>query len=135
MADSLHVLADRVLSRFSEIRLAYLFGSEARAQARKTSDVDVAILPDGPLSLERYGRIRDALATALDRRVDRIDLSVAPPLLIRKVISEGQVLVCRDQRERARFEARSMARFLDTRRLRDIQHEYLRRLAEARRAG
>ena len=135
MADSVRVQADRVLSRFGEIRLAYLFGSEARDEARGTSDVDVAVLADRPLSLDRYGQIRDALVAALNRRVDLIDLATAPPLLLRKVIGGGRVLVCRDESQRLRFETRAVARFLDTRRLRDIQHAYLRKLVEARRAG
>ena len=135
MAESVRVQAGRVLKRFGEIRLAYLFGSEARDEARTTSDVDVAVLADRRLSLHRYGQICDALAAALGRRVDLIDLAAAPPLLLRKVIGGGRVLVCQDESKRLRFETRAIARFLDTRRLREIQHGYLRKLVEARRAS
>lgn len=135
MAEAIPEQARRVLSRFGEIRLAYLFGSEARHEARSASDVDIAVLADQPLTLETDGRVRDALTAALRRSVDLIDLATAPPLLLRKVIGAGQILICRDERERTRFETRAIARFLDTRRLRDIQHMYLRKLVEARRAG
>lgn len=135
MAEAIIEHARRVLSGFDEIRLAYLFGSEARGEARDASDVDIAVLAAGPLTLDLDGRIRDALADALRRRVDLIDLATAPPLLLHKVIGAGRILICRDERERARFELRAISRFLDTRRLRDVQHMYLRKLAEARRAG
>lgn len=125
----------RVLAGFSEVQLAYLFGSETRGEARAGSDVDVAVLSDGPLGLDADGRIRDALAAALRRPVDLVDLATAPPLLLRKILGGGKVVVCRDQGKRARFEMRAIARYLDTRRLRDVQHMYLRKLTEDRRAG
>jgi len=132
MAEAIHEVAARVLSRLSEVRLAYLYGSEARGEARGSSDVDVAVLADRPLSLDSYGRIRDALAATLGRTVDLVDLATAPPLLLRKVISAGAVLVCDDESRRLRFEMHAIARFLDTRHLREVQHAYLRKLVEAR---
>ncbi len=87
------------------------------------------------LTLDRYGEIRDALAAALDRHVDLVDLAKAPPLLVRKVIGNGRVLVCRSEREQAEFEMRAMARYLDTRHLRELQYAYLCARIEERRAS
>jgi hypothetical protein len=126
MPESIGEKAAGALRAFSEVRLAYLFGSQARGDARSTSDVDVAVLADGPLSLDACGRLIDALAAALGRRIDLVDLATAPPLLLQRLIAGGRVLVCRDENTRVRFETRAIARFLDTRHLRTVQHSYLR---------
>jgi len=129
--------ADRlrsILEARDDVRLAYLFGSAARGQERAASDVDLAVL------FERLPDARDLdlLATSLEaaagRPVDLVVLDTAPPLLTRQVVATGRVLVCRDEEERARFEARAASRYLDTAHLRQVQHAYLRERADAHRA-
>lgn len=64
--------------------------------------------------------------------VDLVDLSVAPPLLAHEVVSQGKLILSRDEDERVEFETRAVARYLDTAHLRKVQHEYLRKRMEAR---
>ena len=125
-------LVDRVralLEGEPAVRLAYLFGSAARGEAGVESDVDLAVL------LEPAGRIleiAERLEGGTGRTVDLVDLRRAPPLLLREVLRDGLVLACRDPLERAEFEARALAEYLDTQHLRDVQRQYLRERAEAR---
>jgi predicted nucleotidyltransferase len=131
--DSVEAVRD-VLNCRGDVRLAYIFGSVARGDARPMSDLDVGVV----FSVVPAPGLLDALATdlhvAAGRRVDLVILNEAPPLLVHEAIRAAQVVVCRDEDERVQFETRATARYLDTGHLRRVQHHYLRERAEARRA-
>ena len=133
MADAI-AAARRVLDGRAEVRLAYLFGSAARGEDRRSSDLDVGVVFSpipAPALLDQLGTDLEA---ATGRRVDLVVLNEAPPLLTHEAICAGRPIVCRDADERVEFETRATARYLDTAHLRRIQHHYLRERAEARRA-
>lgn len=68
----------------------FLFGSAAREEAGPTSDVDLAVLPLGPLPVGLLAELREAVdESGLVRRVDVVDLSQASPELRREVEREG----------------------------------------------
>ncbi len=68
----------------------YLFGSWARGNPARTSDIDVAILPLAPLPEGTLGEIREALEESLVvRHVDLLDLSEAAPEFRERVLREG----------------------------------------------
>ena len=124
----------RVLEGRAEVRLAYLFGSVARGEDRRSSNFDVGVVFSpipAPAQLDQLGT---ELGAAAGRRVDLVVLNDAPPLLTHEAIRPGRVIVCRDDDERVEFETRATARYLDTAHLRRTQHRYLRERAEARRA-
>lgn len=126
---------EAVLAGRDDVRLGYVFGSVARGRARRTSDVDVAVLfarPPAPAALDR---LTEDLEEATGRAVDLVDLATAPPLLAHQVVSTGSCLVCRNRAERAAFETRAIMRYLDTGHLRRIQHLYLRKRARANHDG
>ena len=123
----------RVLEERAAVQAAYLFGSTARGEDRRSSDLDVGVvfLPiPAPALLDQLGTDLEA---ATGRRVDLVVLNEAPPLLTHEAIRAGRVIVCRDEEERVRFETRATARYLDTAYLRRVQHHYLRERAETRR--
>lgn len=68
----------------------WLFASQARGQPRRTSDIDVAVLPLEPLPPGLLSGIREALedSTVLPS-VDLVDLSEAEPALREHVEREG----------------------------------------------
>lgn len=97
------------LARFFEANLepdlvsAYLFGSHARGQAHRDSDVDVAVLLDRshlPSDEARFDlRVRlaaDLPSLFANRSVDVIVLNDAPPLFGRKILHEGVRVFCSD---------------------------------------
>lgn len=57
-------------------RAVWAFGSRATGQARRASDLDLAILGDPPLSLSQLGALREAFSDSnLPMRVDLVDLT------------------------------------------------------------
>ena len=129
---TLHEALSIALATRSEVRLAYLFGSAVRGELRPESDVDVAVLLTYRLDLAGEDALRAWLEAAAGRPVDLVSLDTAPPLLLREIIATGVPLLTRDEDERARFEARAIARYLDTAHLRRVQHDYLRARIEGR---
>jgi len=124
----------RVLEARSDVRLAYLFGSLARGEARLNSDADIAVLFSGSPPTESLDRLVADLEAASGRGVHLVVLNNAPPLLAHEVVATGTCLVCCDEDERVRFVARTVSRYLDTAHLRRVQHAYLRERTETRRA-
>jgi hypothetical protein len=124
----------RIVERREDVRLVYLFGSAARGAARTASDLDLAVLFTPVPEARALDQLTAELQAAARRRLDLVVLNIAPPLLAHEVIATGRLLVCRDEDERVRFEARAIGRYLDTGHLRKIQHAYLRERVDAHRA-
>ena len=69
----------------------YLFGSQARGDAHRASDIDVAVLPDEPLPLGVLSEIRESLdESSVPYTVEVIDLSQADASLGASVAKEGR---------------------------------------------
>jgi uncharacterized protein len=120
---------ERVARRLSEdprVEAVYLFGSHASGETHEGSDVDLAVLLDGPISLAEELRLRALAVDELHRDdIDFVILNQAPPLLSYEVIG-GRRLFARDATSVDDFEYRTMLRYLDTGYLRRIQHEIRR---------
>lgn len=70
----------------------YLFGSWARGEQRKTSDIDIAIEHKGDLSPRAISNIRELLEESyIPYRVDVVDLTRAGTVLANRVKQEGLV--------------------------------------------
>ena len=82
----------RVIARGLAGRRAqvYLFGSWARGEASRVSDIDVAVLPSEPLPFDLLAEIQEQLENSASLYpVDLIDLSTAPESFRRRVLAEG----------------------------------------------
>lgn len=119
-----------------EVVALYLFGSQASQTSGPLSDLDVALLLEPDLLAERSAQHpfgpRAYYATELQRALARPDVDIvvlhrATPLLAHRVIDRGRLVFCRDDRERSRFHAHALMRYLDTRPLRQLERAYLRR--------
>jgi predicted nucleotidyltransferase len=125
------------LDPIAEVRLAYLFGSQARGTARPDSDLDLALRFDPACSSERRGELMleviSALSVALGalgERVDVLDLDRASSSVGFRVIREGRCALCRDPRERVRLEASIARRYDDERPYRELFRRAARAAAE-----
>jgi predicted nucleotidyltransferase len=68
----------------------YLFGSRARGDAGRASDIDIAILADAPLEPGTLARIRDALEeSTIPYQVEVIDLRSVDERFRRTVLAEA----------------------------------------------
>lgn len=82
---------------------AYLFGSHVVGRSHRESDVDVGVLLDWNayrshvLRFDARVRLGSSLIAGLHRNeVDVVILNDAPPLLGRRVVTEGRRVFCRD---------------------------------------
>jgi len=101
-----------VLSPFPSIRLAVLFGSLARDQVRRWSDVDLGVVLDTDDRQLRLD-IEVMVGRGLHRDTDLVDLRRAGPLLRFEVARDGIPVVERDPDTWARFKERAMVDWWD----------------------
>lgn len=94
----------RSLEDSSSVVSAYLFGSHSEGRAHRESDVDVAVLlrhsalDSAAARFEERLRLIGLLSQALGTSaVDVVVLNDAPPLLGRRIVTEGQRVFCADE--------------------------------------
>jgi predicted nucleotidyltransferase len=104
--------ARAVLSAYSSIRLAVVFGSIARGRSRGDSDIDIGVLLDAD-SPDIAQALEVDLARALQRTVDLIVLNTAPPLSRFEVARDGEVLLARERDDWTDFKTRAMIDWWD----------------------
>lgn len=114
--------------------LVYVYGSQAKRQARKDSDIDIAILVDE--NKADYFKIRLKamvyLPSILKRDVDVKDLNSSPTTFSYRVISEGIVIYEKNRKKRVDFETRLMRDYFD---MRPFLEEYSKQIASLARSG
>ena len=91
------------LSADPGLLLAVAFGSASKGGARPDSDIDIAVLSQGPLTSEHREQTIRRIAEATGRPVDLVDLRSAGVAVLRTILTEGRTLLCRDQRARERL--------------------------------
>lgn len=90
-------LVTQALLAHPNIELALLFGSQASAQARADSDVDVAVLAARPLHAEQRMALVNDLAQATGLPVDLVDLRAAGEPLLGQILAHGRRLIGSDE--------------------------------------
>ena len=81
-----------VRAALPDVRWLAVFGSTARGDATRDSDVDVAVLAGEPVAAERLRGLRGDLEIALRRDVHLIDLRGASTVLRSQVLADAEVL-------------------------------------------
>jgi predicted nucleotidyltransferase len=74
----------------------WAFGSRASGTGKPGSDVDLALLCEPPLGLERT-KVMDIVGRVLKVDIDLVDMATAPPGLCWEVITTGRLVVEHDQ--------------------------------------
>ncbi len=109
-----------LLHEFKEVKIAYLFGSRATGEARKTSDIDIAIVAPG-ISLDGYMELWAKVTRALGtERIDLVTLSDKPASFRYQVVKEGRVIYCRDEDMLNDFEMKAWQAYMDFKHIRAI---------------
>lgn len=119
-------LIKEILQRIPNIRLLYLFGSQATGDATQSSDIDIAVLLDKKMDPVARFDIEQTLAIELNQDVDLVDLLMASTVLQNQVITYGELLLG-SENEQTKFEMQvmSMYQHLNEERA-DILQEFLK---------
>jgi predicted nucleotidyltransferase len=119
-----------LLANFPAVRLAALFGSQARGEERAGSDIDIGLVLD-PDTPELRVRIEAGLGRAAGREIDLVFLDSAPPLLRFEIARDGILLVARHRDDWVDFRTRAMLDWWDWAPTARLIHEAaVRRLRE-----
>lgn len=122
-------LAD-ALAGLAPVKLAVVFGSVARGDAHEGSDLDVAILPAGDLSLQDQGTIVRALELASGREVDLVLLDRVDDGLAWRIARDGICLASNPASAFAEWRARVATEHADWVEMRgDAVEQYRRAVA------
>ncbi len=81
----------------TDIRLAIVFGSVASGKADSRSDLDLAVLVDDRLTVERRVELIEGLALMTGRPIDLIDLAEAGQQLLGEILRSGTRLLGSDE--------------------------------------
>ena len=82
----------RFLTRYPNLKLAMLFGSQATGQAAPGSDIDLGLLFDKPLSGSDKLGIIEAIGAEFGRPVDIVDLFYVPEPVTGQVFKGKRLL-------------------------------------------
>ncbi|MDQ6600753.1 type VII toxin-antitoxin system MntA family adenylyltransferase antitoxin [Bacillus salipaludis] len=89
--------------------LIYIFGSTAKGNLHKDSDIDIAFLSNNK-NLDKYELflIAQEIAAKCNRDVDLIDLYQASTVFQAQVVHTGKVIYCTDDQTKAEFELKTL---------------------------
>ena len=120
-------LLPNYLENDKDISLTYLFGSFASEKERKLSDVDIAVLlKEGIEPLEKQLNLLSEITFILKTdEVDLVILNRAPISLQYTIISEGKLLVNREDKLRRDYEEKVSQHYLDSEYMRTEHQKYL----------
>ncbi len=120
-------ITEMLTGRIPDVIAIYQFGSQARGESRRTSDIDLAVLARCPIPGERLFEIAQDLAVHLHHDVDLLDLRSASTVMRMQVLATGQCIETRDERAKAEFE---MYAYADYARLNEERKDVLKGIAQ-----
>jgi len=106
------------------LKLILLYGSAAKNSLKKTSDIDIAILPEKELSLKTFLSLHTELSQILGndfkRELDLVDLRKKDPLFLYQV-AKNCLLLYGELNDFNEFRAFAFRYYLDSRDLRNLE--------------
>lgn len=119
-----------------EVAAVYLYGSQARGEAKKTSDVDLAVLVTDKRKYRGFGIPQVVFAQDLTKitggKVEVNDLEAVSVDFAHRVLTEGKLLASNNEKARIDFEERVLRTYFD---LKPALDEYFRELSEITKKG
>jgi|Deesub1362B_J571_1020462.scaffolds.fasta_scaffold00087_59 predicted nucleotidyltransferase len=106
-----------ILQNTEFVVFALLFGSSARAELNPMSDLDIGVYTERETSLIELGRVCFRLEIETGRSVDLVVLNTLykkHPALAYRIITEGELLLCRDMEKFVEFKKNTFLYYLDT---------------------
>lgn len=118
----------------SGVMLAYVYGSYARGKTNQLSDIDIAVLLDNKIKLQKYSTLNIKLNNFFIDFFKRDDVFVvilnqATPTLKHEVIKDGKLFFVLDKNNKINFIIQAIREYEDTKLLRLINNFYLKERA------
>ena len=114
-----------------EVAAVYLYGSQARGDATKTSDVDLAVLVTNRRKYRGFGIPQVVFAQDLSkitgRKVEVNDLDTVSVDFAHRVLTEGRLIISNNEKARIDFEEKVLRTYFD---LKPALDEYFKELSE-----
>lgn len=83
----------QTLLSLTEVRMAIIFGSLAKNKATFSSDLDIAVMLEKKLTLALKLNLINALASAVGRPVDLIDINDVGEPLLGEILQHGKMII------------------------------------------
>ena len=119
-----------------EVAAVYLYGSQARGDATKTSDVDLAVLVTNRRKYRGFGIPQVVFAQDLSkitgREVEVNDLDAVSVDFAHRVLTEGRLIISNNEKARIDFEEKVLRTYFD---LKPALDEYFKELSEITKRG
>lgn len=104
----------RVFKKESRIVSVWLFGSQAKGEAREYSDIDLAILYENLIGLMEQIGIENEVERALGiEKVDFVNLNKVGLPFQHRVISEGKLIYSKDKERTTDFVEKVLIEYCD----------------------
>lgn len=91
--------------------IIYLFGSAAKNNLNKDSDIDIAFFSESNIDEYKCFMISQELADIFKREVDLINLNLSSTVFKAQVVGTGKVIYCNDNTKRMYFEMRAFKEY------------------------
>lgn len=110
--------------------LFILFGSQSKGDANTTSDFDIGVVADKPLSLEEKNQLSEEIAKEFnfpEDKIDLVDLNEASPLLQMEAAKSGKVLKGTEE-DFFKFKLLAWVRYQHTAKFRKMRADNLQKI-------
>ncbi|MEA3196901.1 MAG: hypothetical protein QOF32_953 [Gammaproteobacteria bacterium] len=102
---------DALLAAFPDAWAIYVYGSFARGDESRTSDIDLALLLPPDDKIDDLLTVISEIATQVHREIDLIDLRKVSDVLRREVLAEGRILYSSDPDRVLEWEGIAISRY------------------------
>ena len=104
--------------------MVLLFGSRASDRAQLQSDFDVAYLSQSPLDIMNEARLScDLMPIFKSEKIDLVNLKKAPPLLMKRIFDQHQILFCADKIQYFSYLMYALRKYLEAKPLFQLRDE------------
>ena len=112
-----------ILIKNDKIIFAYIFGSYAKGNDRKDSDIDIAIYLKDNIDTYEYLDMKMKLSEGVKREVDLVILNDANPLFKYEIYRDNILLFSKDKAIEGKYKVKTLFEYNDMKRYLDLSYE------------
>lgn len=112
-----------ILIKNDKIIFAYIFGSYAKGNDRKDSDIDIAIYLKDNIDTYEYLDMKMKLSEGVKREVDLVILNDANPLFKYEIYRDNILLFSKDKAIEGKYKVKTLFEYNDMKRYLDLSYD------------